>query len=647
MRKPITTFACALLLFACDNSDSLLNDSTSLAKDVTFGSSIDSTTRVQAGQFENGDEICVTAFDGESTYAERVSYSYNGTLFTSASPITYESETQQLSFIASYPAISDFGKTFSFSAQSDQNTSDNYEMSDLLIAQIDPTNADTPTLKFSHTMSNIVIDLGDTSLAGGVMSVHAKNTVAIDIDGDSYTATGDVEEITPSKTSDTTYEVIIAPQSIASGEVIASYLLNDVTYEWKSTMDREFESGKSYKYSWGIDVLEEETEEEIIDVDELIGDPFFNEDLAASTTAWNTTNTSYVSIVDDCGITNRGLKMAYNGSNQVAYAPSIEIVAGESYVVSYEAIYYPTVGTMTSATTGEFITLNMCQGTSYNGTNLTNLYSEGYDSYSQRVYRYDSDEVKIKKEFEITIPSDITYSAITPKLVITSGTAYIDNVSFKLKTDDEVTDETTEGEGETGDNNDDETTTVVDSYDNETGAYLSYNLVDNSGFEEGCDDWVVFTPWASHTADLFASQWGVITNYPIYGSTSLWISTYTQVLAAYYPIAAGKVTAGVSYTFGMTGRVHSASAGDGAGNTGADSGNNVHFRTYSATGTQITNYNVDGCNITTDVDTQLTITFEATEDMATDGFRLGIYKSGGIAYIDNVYLVPTASLTAE
>ncbi|MFR9668052.1 MAG: hypothetical protein SNF68_08850 [Rikenellaceae bacterium] len=49
MRKPITTFACALLLFACDNSDSLLNDSTSLAKDVTFGSSIDSTTRVQAG----------------------------------------------------------------------------------------------------------------------------------------------------------------------------------------------------------------------------------------------------------------------------------------------------------------------------------------------------------------------------------------------------------------------------------------------------------------------------------------------------------------------------------------------------------------------------------------------------------------------
>ncbi len=166
---------------------------------------------------------------------------------------------------------------------------------------------------------------------------------------------------------------------------------------------------------------------------ELISDSSF--DKALGTDGWKAVQVvGDISIVDESNsqnlFGNNALRLTLSSAakNTQVVAKAISITPGASYKVTYSAVYYPDDNAFVNGKGGKFLTLNFAQGaqTGLAGGNITTT-SNG----SQRIYDTDDDfEIAIiDREFVLTIPSEATYTAITPKFVLTAGTAYIDNVS--------------------------------------------------------------------------------------------------------------------------------------------------------------------------------------------------------------------------
>ncbi len=223
--------------------------------DVTFETSITTSTRVTANLFDEGDEIFVSASDATTfiPQATNRSYTYNSeALFTASNPIVYTSTDQKLIFSAVYPAVSDFADTFTFSAQSDQSTADGYEMSDLLISyDNEATNDLCPMLNFDHKMTSLIINFVTDDDVSDVV-IYAKNGVDIDIVNDTYTASGSAASITPASNGNKSIKVIFAPQSFEQGDAIAEVVYNGTTYTWEVSNSIEFLSEYRYTYEWTI-----------------------------------------------------------------------------------------------------------------------------------------------------------------------------------------------------------------------------------------------------------------------------------------------------------------------------------------------------------------------------------------------------------
>ncbi len=249
MKKLLTLLTTAMLLSACEKTPNEVGET---ASQITFKSSISSATRVVSDVFEDGDKITVTAFDGSTTYADQVEYVYDGSTFSSTSPIYYASEAQELSFIAAYPAAEEFSKVFSFSVLADQSTGDNFELSDLLVATTEATSNLNPTLEFSHAMSNLVINITDSSIAGGVLKVFALGEASIDLGEGTYTASGETMELTAAKSSESSFATLFAPQTISAGETVATYEIEGKTLTWVANNDLEFASGYRYTFNWDV-----------------------------------------------------------------------------------------------------------------------------------------------------------------------------------------------------------------------------------------------------------------------------------------------------------------------------------------------------------------------------------------------------------
>ncbi len=254
MNKRLLTASTALLLFASCSEQPTETIENVDGSAITFMGSISNSTRFDesTSKFESGDEISVSAFDGTTRYANNVTYLHDGDTFGSSSPISYYDTDQKLSFLATYPTVESLDKEFMFEVQTDQSTGDNYELSDLLLATQSETSALCPTLTFRHAMSKLYIDVPYSSMTGGVMTVYARGGVLIDIDSDSYTTQGTGKILTPMSDGSTGYKVIIAPQTIYAGEVLATYEFNGTTYAWKANDKLIFESGIAYTFSWDI-----------------------------------------------------------------------------------------------------------------------------------------------------------------------------------------------------------------------------------------------------------------------------------------------------------------------------------------------------------------------------------------------------------
>ncbi|MFI3279717.1 MAG: fimbrillin family protein [Rikenellaceae bacterium] len=257
-RKFIFAAILAASTFVSCNNEELANLEQPLSSVVTFGSSI---TRVTGNAFDDGDQISVVAFDSDNLlFGDATTYTYSDGNFASSSPIKLP-EGGSLSYFASYPTQSGIDESFSFTIAADQNSDDGYEKSDLLVATVELSNSTTPTLQFSHVMSNLEITLKVVN--NGVdaespeikdMSFTALNTVSCDISTGAYTGSGETVAITPAEiTTDSKYSMILAPQTIAASSEFASITVDGTTYTWSPSSDIELKSGLKYEYTWTID----------------------------------------------------------------------------------------------------------------------------------------------------------------------------------------------------------------------------------------------------------------------------------------------------------------------------------------------------------------------------------------------------------
>ncbi len=255
-RKLLFVFGIVALLASCQKDLTGVEEQTG-SDEVTFTSSIGSMTRVTDNSFDSGDEISVFAFDGASTYADNVMYCYNGSIFTSETPIAY-GQTKELSFTAIYPYSVDASMTMDFAAAVDQSVDGAYEASDLLVANVSATSEVTPELVFSHTMSSLVVEFVDTAVdvTDAQILISAVVNASCDIAAASYVGNGDVEMVTPAETS-TGYQAIVAPQSISTGDLLLTVEVDGNSYEWFATSDYTFVSG--YQYSLDVTITEDET----------------------------------------------------------------------------------------------------------------------------------------------------------------------------------------------------------------------------------------------------------------------------------------------------------------------------------------------------------------------------------------------------
>ncbi len=250
----------AFTFSSCDKmignaTDELLDDKTEDTLEVTFDPSLTSATRVTSDLFETYDCITVNAEDtnGE-TFASAVSYTYRNGIFSSDNPIMFESSSQELMFYATYPSIEAISKSFWFAPALDQSADDNYEMSDLLLAKTSYTSDNCPLLDFYHVMTSIVVDIKTPGKEGGVMTFYGFGDVWVDVDKFSTSSASTTQNGYIAADNGTgSYKVILAPQTVAAGTLMASYSVGGTTYEWRMESTKTYEQGCRYYVEWDLD----------------------------------------------------------------------------------------------------------------------------------------------------------------------------------------------------------------------------------------------------------------------------------------------------------------------------------------------------------------------------------------------------------
>ncbi|MFR9523009.1 MAG: BACON domain-containing carbohydrate-binding protein [Rikenellaceae bacterium] len=204
MKRLFLVAALAALTFSsCDKmignaTDELLDDKIEDTLEVTFDPSLTSATRVTSDLFETYDCITVNAEDtnGE-TFASAVSYTYRNGIFSS----------------------------------------DN-----------------CPLLDFYHVMTSILVDIKTPGKEGGVMTFYGFGDVWVDVDKFSTTSSSTSQNCyIAAENGSGSYKVILAPQTVAAGTLMASYSVGGTTYEWRMESTKTYAQGCRYYVEWDLD----------------------------------------------------------------------------------------------------------------------------------------------------------------------------------------------------------------------------------------------------------------------------------------------------------------------------------------------------------------------------------------------------------
>lgn len=268
MKKIIISVVALMLTFI---SCSKVGEDNGISTEPQSGEMVDFsaiiTSRVTSSTFEANDQITISSYSSGEVVDSWVEYTWDEATFTSSTPIL-KVDGLSLSYIGVYPAKS--SSSFSHTVAPSQNTGDNYQESDLLVAQIDATTSNSVTLDFNHVMAqfNIALIINDKrsdnnkdseiEITNLTFNLPSGSTVQCNVETKSYVASGSAISITPAMGSDSrSYTAIFAPQSVANSYQILTATIEGSDEKWLLNGAMTFKSGNSYSCQWEVAVYDD------------------------------------------------------------------------------------------------------------------------------------------------------------------------------------------------------------------------------------------------------------------------------------------------------------------------------------------------------------------------------------------------------
>lgn len=189
------------------------------------------------GSWDGDETVAVSVTDDEGTFGV---FSYtaasDGTL-TSSSP--YFWKAQPIEVMAWYPYSAEFPTTVTVDA--DQSTLEGFKGSDALEAIRKLTENDCE-LEFSHRVAKVTIKLkGESTALDGLSDVTVVGVTGVDGGGNSVTPYQPDAAVR-------TYQVLLAPQTLAAGKTALTLTKDNFTYAWVPDKDYKLEENYSYTF---------------------------------------------------------------------------------------------------------------------------------------------------------------------------------------------------------------------------------------------------------------------------------------------------------------------------------------------------------------------------------------------------------------
>ena len=142
-----------------------------------------------------------------------------------------------------YPYSAEFPTTVAVAA--DQSDPGKFAGSDRLLAEGTPTEENN-TLSFSHRVAKVTINLkGESTSLDGLSDVTVVGVTGVDGDGNS---------VTPYQpdAANHTYQVLLAPQTLAAGKTALTLKVNGFDYAW--VPDKDYTLVENYSYTFDLTV---------------------------------------------------------------------------------------------------------------------------------------------------------------------------------------------------------------------------------------------------------------------------------------------------------------------------------------------------------------------------------------------------------
>lgn len=223
---------------------------------LAFRSELRSMSRATETEFELNDEISLFAvkpgtdessvvLQPSGNFYDNIRFRFNGEQFTS-DPMIYKANDAKLAYFAIYPYMANASDEFTFAVKTDQSTTENYKASDLCTASTGYMTESTPTLTFSHRLSNIVITLEGNNL-GGQISVELINSAvsaSCNLNNLSFRNDGTRSNVKCNEYGTNTFRAIVAPQTYTEGQEFLKVTLNGREHIMAANRTLEFTSGR-------------------------------------------------------------------------------------------------------------------------------------------------------------------------------------------------------------------------------------------------------------------------------------------------------------------------------------------------------------------------------------------------------------------
>ena len=175
----------------------------------------------------------VKAYDVTPTTAD-----HTGATLTSTDPHYWTNHTDRL-VTAWWPYTEGETTPLAVVVKADQSAREDFEASDLIVAEDQTVSYGNPTLRFTHRTARVTVVL--TNYTEGLASVRLTGL---------STENGNPAEIAPYDKGGDTYTALVAPQSVAAGTAfITCAFTNGKVFVYKMKKNAEWKAGEEYTYT--------------------------------------------------------------------------------------------------------------------------------------------------------------------------------------------------------------------------------------------------------------------------------------------------------------------------------------------------------------------------------------------------------------